>query len=239
MLKVTDWTVLDHISDTPTNTLRCHQHTWSVTQLDGKGTATRVQTYTPETRTATPTGTRGPFQTLHQPHQPPTGTLAGTQNGYALDSGCPGHQHDTPHHVAPTGPLRGGLRAQAWDDKDTTLGIMGLGHGTDSHAQHRQPANPSQHDAGHAPAQGSPKPAPQPTPEAVRPKPQPEPEGAGALARRAKQPRPARKVALPTPKPKRKPHTCPYFSSDEGKAMHPEYPDGAEVHGVCVCSLKG
>ena len=46
-------------------------------------------------------------------------------------------------------------------------------------------------------------------------------------------------VAPPRPEPKPKPQTCPYFTPDERKAMHPEYPDGAEVQGVYVCSLKG
>ena len=97
------------------------------------------------------------------------------------------------------------------------------------------------HGLGYSIFQGrnGPKPALQAAPEPVRPKPRPRPEGAGALARRAKRPKPAPKVAPPPPEPKRTPQTCPYFTPDERKAMHPEYPDGAEVQGVHVCLLKG
>ena len=125
-LKVTDWTVLDSTPDAPTITLLCHQHTWWVAKWDGKGTATRVQTHTPETRAATPlalkavSGTQPTTQTI-------PGTLAGTQKGHALDSRCPCHRHHTPHHAAHPGPQRCGLRAQTWDDTDATLDVMAHG----------------------------------------------------------------------------------------------------------------
>ena len=69
-LKVTDWTVVHHTPDTPTVTLMCHRHTWWVAQWDRKGTATRVQTHTPETRTATPLVLGGRFRhsTQHTNH---------------------------------------------------------------------------------------------------------------------------------------------------------------------------
>ena len=82
----------------------------------------------------------------------------------------------------------------------------------------------------------APKPAPKPAPEQARPKPRPRPEGAGISARRAKRPKPepiaARVPPPPEPKPKPKPQTCPFFTVAELNAMHPEWPDGAEVQGV-------
>ena len=55
----------------------------------------------------------------------------------------------------------------------------------------------------------------------------------------ARRPKPASKIAPLPPEPQPKPQTCPYSSPDERKAMHAEYPDGAEVQGVYVCSLTG
>ena len=69
-------------------------------------------------------------------------------------------------------------------------------------------------------------------------KPRPRPEGERAPDRRAKRPKPAPKAAPPPAEPKPQPQTCPYFTPDERKAMHPKYPDGVEVQGVYVCSLK-
>ena len=47
-----------------------------------------------------PAGARGPFQALYPQHRPPPGALAGTQNGYALDSECLNQGHHNLHHAA-------------------------------------------------------------------------------------------------------------------------------------------
>ena len=71
VLKVTDCTVLGHPSDTPTITLMCHQHTLWAAEWDGKGTATRVQTYTPKTPTATTLALEDRFrQSAHHTNHP-------------------------------------------------------------------------------------------------------------------------------------------------------------------------
>ena len=41
------------------------------------------------------------------------------------------------------------------------------------------------------------------------------------------------------PELKPKGQICPFFPPEKRKAMHPKYPDGAEVQGVYVRSLKG
>ena len=43
----------------------------------------------------------------------------------------------------------------------------------------------------------------------------------------------------PDPQPKPKAQTCPFFTVAERAAMHPEWPDGAEVQGVFGATLKG
>ena len=155
----------------------CHQDTWWAAQWDGKGTATRVQTHTPETRTAThwQQGT-----VSDSPHQPPPSTLVGTQNGLASDSGCPDHRHHSRHHVARPGPQRGSLRAQAWDAADVTLDVMDHRPGTDYQDLHCQPANPGQQDAGHARAQGRARTGIQHVPRSQRPQAGP-PTSAGTV----------------------------------------------------------
>ena len=52
--KVTDCTILDKPPDARTVTLTWHQHTWWVAQWNATGTTDRVDTFTPEMRTATP-----------------------------------------------------------------------------------------------------------------------------------------------------------------------------------------
>ena len=245
-LKVTKWTVLDHTPDTPHEYPDVPPAHLVGPTVGWEGHCDQgTDAHTGDTH-GHPIGTRGPFQTLHPPHQPPSGTLAGTQKGYGLYSGCPGHGHNTPHHVARPGPQRSGLRAHAWDDADAALDVMVHERETDYQDPHCQPANPRQQVAGHAPAQAryrpahsilqgrnAPKPAPQPAPEPVRPKPQPRLKGEREQAWRAKRPKLPPKVALPPPEPNAKRQTYPYFTPDGRKAMHPEY--GAEVQGVYVC----
>ena len=89
----------------------------------------------------------------------------------------------------------------------------------------------------------APKPAPKPAPEKPQPKPRPRPGGADALARRAKRPKPEPKVAPapspPDPQPKLKAPARQFLTPAERAAMHPEWPDGAEVHGVYGATLRG
>ena len=55
----------------------CHKHAWWVTQWDGKGTATRIQTYKPETRTATPLALADRFKhSTHHTNHPLAHRLA-------------------------------------------------------------------------------------------------------------------------------------------------------------------
>ena len=81
---------------------------------------------------------------------------------------------------------------------------------------------------------------PTPAPRQAQPKPRPRPERAGIPACRAKRPKPAPKTApvppLPEPQVKSK---CQFFTVTERDAVHPEWPDGAEVQGVSGATLKG
>ena len=54
VMKVTEWTVLNRLPDTPTMTLTCYQHTWWDAQWAGTGTPASVQAFTPEPQTAIP-----------------------------------------------------------------------------------------------------------------------------------------------------------------------------------------
>ena len=87
----------------------------------------------------------------------------------------------------------------------------------------------------------APKPAPKPAPEQPRPKLRPRPGRAGISACRAKRPKPEPKAAAvpPPPDPQPKAQACPFFTVAEGAAMHPKWPDSAEVKGVFGASLKG
>ena len=68
--KVTEWTIPDRPPNAPTVTLGCHQHTWWVAQWNATGTTDRVDTFTPEARTATPLalGDRFSHLTHHTDH---------------------------------------------------------------------------------------------------------------------------------------------------------------------------
>ena len=236
-LKVTDWTVLDHTPDTPT---MCLQHTCWVTQLDGKGTATRVRAHTLETRTATPLALGDGFR--HCSHH--TNRLLAhwlalkTAMRWTVDAS--GTTLQPPHTWLalarnPAAYVRrhGMTQTQHWISwpTDTEQIIKIRTAKLQTHANKMQGMHRPRE--GHGPAysifQGrkASKATPQPVPEPVRPKPRPRPEGAGAPARRSKRPKPTPRLV--PPEPKLKPQTCPYFSPDERKAMHPEYHDGVEV----------
>ena len=251
-LKVTDWTVLVHTPDTPMVTLMCHQHTRGVTQWDGKGTATRVQTYAPETRTANPLALGDRFRhSTHHTNHPLAHWLAvktamyWTVDAPATDTALSTTWLTLARNVAAYVRRHHMLQIQRWmswpTDTEQIIKMRSANLQTNANKM-RGMHRPRE---GHRPAysifQGphAPKPGVQPAPEPVRNKPRPRPEGAEAPARRAKRPKPTPKVRLSPPEPKPKHQTCPYFTPDERKAMHPEYPDRAEVQGVYVCSLKG
>ena len=185
-----------------------------------------------------PTGAGRLLHTFCPPHQPPRSTLAGTQNGYALDSGCPATDTALPttwltlaRNVAAYHGMTQTLRWMSWPkDKEQTLKLRTASRQT--HANKMQGM--------HWPREGR-GPAYSKFPKPQRPETSPPPStrtgatqtttttgGTGAP-----------KIAPPLPERKPKPQICPYFSPEERKAMHLEYPDRAEVQGVYVCSLKG
>ena len=82
-----------------------------------------------------------------------------------------------------------------------------------------------------------------PAAEQPQPKPRPRPGGADTWARRAKRPKPETKPAPapppPDPQPKQRPQACPFFTPAEHAAMHPEWPDGADIQGGLGATLRG
>ena len=185
------------------------------TQWEGRGDH-RTDIHTRDTD-GHPAGAVRRFPTLCPPHQPLPGTVAGTQNGYALDTGCCSHGQYIPHHMAHTGPQHGSLRAQTLDDTDRKLDLKAQRHGTESEAPHRQAANRVNTMRGmHRPREGQ-----GPAYSIFKGHNAPRPEGAGAPARLANRPKPAPKAALPLREPKPNPHICPFFSLEERNAMKP------------------
>ena len=254
--KVTDWMILDKPLDAPTLTLTCHQHTWWVAQWSATGTTDRVHTFTPETRTATPLGLGDRFNhSSRRTDHPQTHWLAlKTAMHWAVkapptDTTLPAAWLTLTPNLAAYIQKHGTSRAELWmswpTDTEQTLKLR-----TTSLQEH---ANQLQ--GMHRPREGqgptysifhnrnAPKPAPKPAPEQARPKPRPCSEGAGIPACRAERPKPERKAAPvpppPEPQPKPTPQACPFFTVAESNAMHPEWPDGAEVQGVFGATLKG
>ena len=257
--KVTDWTILDNSQNRRTVTLPCHQHTWWVAKWNATGTTDRVQTFTPEARTATPLALGDCFShSTHNTDQPLVHWLA-LKTGMHCTVDAP--TTDTTLHATwlnltlnQSAYIRkyGTLQAERWMFSPTDT-EQTLKHRTTNLQEHainlRGMHRPRE---GQGPAysifhnfhnRNAPKPAPKPAPEQARPKPRPRPEGEGIPARRAKRPNPAPKTAPvpppPEPQPKPKPQACPFFTMAERNAMHPEWPDGAEVQGVFGATLKG
>ena len=221
-LKVTDWTVLDHTPDTPTVTLTCHQHTWWVTQWDQKGTATRLHTYTPEMRTATPLALGDRFRRSNNHTNHPVEhwlalktAMHRTADAPASDTTLATTCLSLARKVAAYVRRHGMTQTQRWMSLPMDTEQIITSRTANLQTQANKMRGMHRPREGHRPAysifqgRNAPKPASQPAPEAVRPKPQPRPEGAGAPAPRAKRPEPAPKVAPPPPKPKSKPETCP------------------------------
>ena len=101
--------------------------------------------------TSDPSGTAGPFQTLHPPHQPPPGALVRPQNGDALDSGCPSHGHHAARDVAHTHSQPGSLHTKTRDSKDGTLDVLAHRHRKNPQTLHHQPTRTRKPASGYAP----------------------------------------------------------------------------------------
>ena len=102
-------------------TLMCHQHTWCVAQWDGKGTVTRLQTHTPETRTATPLAPGDCFRhSIHHTHHPLAHWLAlkkamhWTVDAPATDTTLPTPWLTLARNVAAYVRRHGMTRTQRW-----------------------------------------------------------------------------------------------------------------------------
>ena len=257
--KVTDWTILDKPPDAPGVTLTYPQHTWWVHQWNATGITDRVHTFTPETRTATPLalGDRSSHSTQHSYH-PLAHWLAlktamhWTVDALTRDTKLPRTWLKLTRYLAAYIRKHGTSQAGRWMSwpKDTEAILK---HCTANLQEHTNKLRGMHRPRwGQGPAysmfqdfnnRNAPKPAPKPAPEHARPKPRPGPEVAGIPARRAKPPKPTPKAAPvpppPEPQPRPKPQECPFFTVAERNAMHLELPDGAEVQGVLMATLKG
>ena len=254
--KVTDWTILEKPPDAPTVTLTCHQHTWWVAQGNATGTTDRVHTFTSETRTATPLalGDRFSHSTHHTDH-PLAHWLAlntamhWTVDAPTTDTTLPATWLTLTRNLAAYIRKHGTSRAERWMSvpTDTEQNLKLCTASLQEHANQLRGMRRSLEGQGPTYSifhnRNAPKPAPKPAPEQARPKPRPPPEGWGIPARRAKRPKPEPKAAPvpppPEPQPRPKPQVCPFFTVAERNAMHPEWPDGAEVQGVFAATRKG
>ena len=254
--KVTDWAVFnDKPPDTPTVTLTCHQHTWWVARWNATGTTDRVHTFTPAAKPATPLalGDRFSHSTHHTNHIRAhwlalKTAMHWTVDAPATDTTLPETWLTLTHNLAAYVRKYGTAQAQRWmswpTDTEGTLKLRTTS--LQEHANRLRGMHRPQEGQGPAYSifrRDAPKPPPKPAPEQPQPKPRPRPGGADASARRAKRPQPEPKVAPapPPPDPQLKPKApaCPLFTRAERAAMHPEWPDGAEVQGVYGTTLKG
>ena len=237
-------------------TLTCHQHTWWVAQWNATGTTDRVHTFTPETKTATPLalGDRSKHSSHHTNHPRPhwlarRTAMHWTEDAPATDTMLPETWLTLTRNLAAYIRKHGTARAKRWmtrpTDTERTLKLRTTNLQEDANqlpGMHR----PRE---GQEPAysifqnRNAPKPASTPAPEQPRPKPRPLPGAADTSACRAKRPKPEPKAAPapPSPDPQTKPkaQTCPFFTAAERAAMHPEWPDGAEVQWVFGATLGG
>ena len=157
-----------------------------------------------------------------------------TVDAPATDTTLPATWHTLTRNLAAYIRKQGTSRAERWmsrlTDAEWTLKLRTTN--LQENANHR-PRD------GQGPAysifqnRNAPKPAPELAPEQPRPKPRHRPGGAGISAHRAKRSEPDPKAAPvpppPAPQPKPKSQACPFFTVAERAAMHPEWPDGAEV----------
>ena len=253
--KVTAW-ILDEPPDAPTVTLTCHQHTWWVAQWNAMGTTDRVHTFTPETRTATPLalGDRFSNSTHHTDHPMAHWLALKTAMHWAVDAPTtdtmlPATWLTLTGNLAAYIRRHGTSRAERWMSwpTDTEQTLKPRTASLQDHANQLRGMQRPREGQGLTYSilhnRNAPKPAPKPAPEQAPPKRRPCSEGAGIPARRGKRPKPHPKAAPvpppPEPQPKPKPQACPFFKVAERNAMHPEWPDGAEVQGVFGVTLKG
>ena len=114
-LKVTDLAVLERPRDTPTVTLTCHQHTCWVAKWDGTGTATRVQTCTPERQTATPLALEDHFKhSTHHTDHPLAHWVALQMAMHLPPWRCPPLQSRGQNQKSPTSGQGGYINPAAW-----------------------------------------------------------------------------------------------------------------------------
>ena len=255
--KVTDWTAfIDRPPGAPTVTLTCHQHTWWVAQWNATGTTDRVHTFTPEAKPATPLALEDRFKhSTHHTNHPRAHWLALktamhlTVEAPATDTTLPGKWLTLTRNLAAYIQKHGTAKAERWmswpTNSERTLQLRTTS--LQEHAIRLRGMHPAREGQGQAYSifsqRNAPKLAPKPATEQPRPKPRPRQGGANTSARRAKRPKPEPKAApappLPDPQPKPKPKACPFFTPAERAAMHPKWPDGAEVQGVFGAMLRG
>ena len=254
--KVTDWaTFIDRPPDTPTVTLTCHQHSWCVAQWNATGTTDGVHTFTPEAKPATPLALGDCFNhSTHNTNHPRAHWLAlrtamhWTVDAPATDTTLPEMWFTLTRNLAAYVRKHGTAQAQRWmswpTDTERTLKLLTAS--LQEHANQLQGMHRPQEGQGPANSifcRDAPILAPKPAPEQPQPKPRPGPGGAHASAHRAKRPKAEPKAAPalspPNPQPKPKAPACRFFTPAERAAMHPEWPDGAEVQGVYGATLRG
>ena len=254
--KVTDWAAfMDRPPNAPTVTLTCHQHTWWVAQWNATGTTDRVHTFTQEAKQATPLALWDHFQhSTQHTNQPRAHWLAlktvmhWTMDAPAMDTTLPGTWLTLTRNLAAYIQKDRTAKAQRWMSWPTyterTLKLQTTS--LQEHANQLRGMHGPQEGQGPAYSifhRNAPKPAPKPASEQPQPKPRPRPGGADASARQAKRPKPEPKAASappPTdPQPKPKAPACQFFTPAELAAMHPEWPDSAEVKGVVGTTLRG
>ena len=255
--KVTDWTpFFDRPRGAPKGTLTCHQHTWWVAQWSATGTKGRVHTFTPEANPATPVALGDRFKRFsHHTKHPRAHWLAlktamhWRVDATATDTALPETWLTLTRNLAAYIRNRGTAKAESWmswpTDTERSLKLRPTSlqeHANQLRGMHRarEGQGPAYSTFQHRNAS---KPAHRPAPEKPQPKPRPRPGGAHTSVCRAKRPKPEAKAAPapppPDPQPKPKPQACQFFMPAERAAMHPEWPDGAEVKGVFGATLRG
>ena len=200
--KVTDSAAfIDRLPDTPTVTLTCHQHTWSVAQWNATGTADGVHIFTPEAKPVTPLALGDRFEhfTHHTNHSGVhwlalKTAMHWTVDAPATDTTLPKTWFTLTRNLAAYVRKHRTAQAQRWmslhRDTERTLELRTASlqeHANQLWGMHRP-------QEGQQPAysifrRDAPKPAPKPAPEQPRPKLRPRPGGADTSARRAKQPK--------------------------------------------------
>ena len=233
--KVTDWVAfIDRPPDTPTVTLRCHQHTWPVAQWNATGTTDRVHTLTQEAKPATQLALGDRFNhSTHHTNHPRAHWLAvktamhWTADAPATDTTLLETWLTLTRNLAAYVRKHGTAQSQRWMSwpTDTERPLKLRTASVQEHVNQLRGMHRPQEGQGPAYSifrRDAPTPAPKPAPEQPQPKPRPRPGGADASARRAKRPKPEAKAApapsRPNPQPKPKAPACPFFTPAERAA---------------------